>query len=75
MGEYTITFASAMSDANYLVVGMNSQDGTGDIGHFDAITFLNLTTNDVECECYGSPNDPSLETDSNIVGVVIFGAN
>jgi len=74
-GEYTINFANAMSDTNYLVVGMSSQDGTGDIGHFDAITFLNLTTSDVECECFGSPNEPGTETDSVIVGAAIFGAN
>tara|TARA_B100000900_G_C20372491_1_gene630988 strand:+ start:136 stop:525 length:390 start_codon:yes stop_codon:yes gene_type:complete len=71
-GTYTINFSNAMSDTNYLVVGMNSQDGVT-VGHFDGITFINLNTGSVKCECFGDPDFPSQETDSEIVGVGIFG--
>jgi hypothetical protein len=71
-GEYTINFSNAMSDTNYLVVGMNSQDGAT-VGHFDGITFINLNTSNVKCETFGDPDFPALETDSAIVGVAIFG--
>jgi len=73
-GEYTINFSNAMSNTNYLVVGMNSQDGAT-VGHFDGITFINLNTSNVSCETFGDPDFPASETDSAIVGVLIFGDN
>ena len=70
-GEYTINFSTAMPNANYCAAGNGSQQ-TDSVNQADLVVFVNYGTQSIKVEAFGTPSNPSTETDLAIVCAAIF---
>jgi len=69
-GDYTITFATAMPDANYSVSGTASQAGTGNNGQIFSVLASTTPTN--SSFQFRTQQDSVGVTDSEFVYIAIF---
>ncbi len=71
-GEAIVNFSNAMANANYCCVTSTAQ-GVDSVANYDTSNPHSFTTTSVDIETFGSPSNPSTETDHQIVCVAIFG--